>query len=398
MKLIKTPSGLGQYSGIRKMKYSSYYKCTFTNGKSIDCSPNHPFMTYDGIILAKNLTNKSEVYSERGGVFLKHKQLVNKEIWLYDALNTTKNVYYTNGILSHNCSFLGSSNTLVSAAKLSTMAWTSPIQRLHDLHIYEHPKTGHLYVITVDTSEGQGLDYSAFTVIDATQAPYKVVAKYYNNKISPMAFPNIIFNVGAQYNMAHILVETNAIGMQVVDTLHNDLEYENIFSTTNLGRGGQRISSGFTKNSKLGIKMTAQIKSIGCSNLKSLLEHNKLIVEDFDIISELTSFVAASSSFAAEPGCHDDLTMCLVMFSWLTAQPTFKDLTDVDIRRKIVEERMNSMTEELVPFGIINDGSQSKSFKDSDGTVWEHVEKPEGYFDSDGFFWKDDFTDIDEEF
>lgn len=297
------------------------------------------------------------------------------------------------------CDFLGSSNTLISAAKLSTMAWKNPIQRLGELQIYEESKPGHLYVIAVDTAEGQGLDYSAFVVIDATQAPYKVVAKYYNNKISPMTFPNVIYNVGAQYNMAHILVETNAIGMQVAEVLHSDLEYENIFSTTNLGRGGQRISSGFKKNSKLGVKMTAQIKSIGCSNLKGLLEHNKMIVEDFDIISELTSFVASSSSFAAEPGCHDDLTMCLVMFSWLTAQPTFKELTDIDIRRKIADERTQSMTESLLPFGIINDGSEAnKSFKDADGTVWEHADGPNGHFDSDGFFWKDDFNDFDEEF
>lgn len=398
MRLIKTPSGLGQYSGIRKMKYSSYYKCTFTNGKTIDCSPNHPFMTYDGIILAKNLTSKSELYSERGGIFLKQKRLINKEVWLYDALNTTKNVYYTNGILSHNCSFLGSSNTLVSSSKLSTMAWVAPIKRIDSLQIYEDPKLNHIYTIAVDTSEGQGLDYSAFTVIDVTQAPYKLVAKYYNNKISPMTFPNVIFNVGAQYNMAHILVETNAIGMQVAEILHSELEYENIFSTTNLGRGGQRISSGFKKNSKLGVKMTGQIKSIGCSNLKSLLEHNKLIVEDFDLISELTSFVASGSSFAAEPGCHDDLTMCLVLFSWLTSQPTFKELTDVDIRKKIVEEKMESMSEQILPFGIIEDGSSSKTFKDQEGTVWEHVELPKGYFDSNGFYYDDDFNDFDEEF
>lgn len=297
------------------------------------------------------------------------------------------------------CSFLGSSNTLISSAKLSTMAWVAPIQRIDNLHVYEQSKPGHTYVISVDTSEGQSLDYSAFVVIDVTQAPYRVVAKYYNNKISPMSFPNVIFNVGAQYNMAHVLVESNGIGMQVAEFLHSDLEYENIFSTTNLGRGGQRISSGFKKNSKLGVKMTAQIKSIGCSNLKSLLEHNKLIVEDFDIISELTSFVATGSSFAAEPGCHDDLTMCLVTFSWLTVQSTFKELTDIDIRKKIVDEKLESMSEQLMPFGIINDGSNlTKTFKDSEGTIWEQADLPKGYFDSNGFFWNDDFSDFDEDF
>lgn len=297
------------------------------------------------------------------------------------------------------CSFLGSSNTLISSSKLSTMAWVSPIQKIQEMCIYEQPKLNHIYTITVDTAEGQGLDYSAFCVIDCTSAPYKVVAKYYNNKISPMLFPNIVLNVGAQYNMAHVLAETNSIGMQVVEILHNDLEYENIFSTTNLGRGGQRISSGFKKNSKLGVKMTAQIKSIGCSNLKSLLENNKLIIEDFDIISELTSFVATGSSFAAEPGCHDDLSMCLVLFSWLTTQPSFKELTDVDVRKRIFDEKMESLNEQILPFGIIEDGTGGKkTFKDKEGTVWETTELPTGYFDSNGFYWDDASSDFDEEF
>lgn len=288
------------------------------------------------------------------------------------------------------CSFLGSSNTLISSAKLSTMTWVSPIQKLNELEIYELPKEGHTYVLSVDTSEGQNLDYSAFTVIDCTQAPYKLVAKYYNNKISPMVYPSVIYNVATKYNTAHILAETNSIGMQVIEMLHNDLEYENIFSTTNMGRGGQKISSGFKKNSKLGIKMTNQIKSIGCSNLKSLLETDKLIIQDFDTISELTSFVANHASFSAEAGCHDDLTITLVLFSWLTTQPTFKELTDIDIRKKITDEKLESMQEEVLPFGFIDDGSNSKqTFKDDEGNLWEEV-YPNSYFDADGFFWNKD--------
>lgn len=288
------------------------------------------------------------------------------------------------------CSFLGSSNTLVSSAKLSSMTWVPPIQKINELDIYEMPKANHVYVIAVDTSEGQNLDYSAFSVIDCTQAPYKLVAKYYNNKISPLLYPTVIYNVGKKYNNAHVLAETNTIGMQVVEILHNDLEYENIFSTTNMGRGGQKISSGFKKNSKLGIKMTGQIKTIGCSNLKSLLESDKLIVEDFDTISELTSFVATSASFAAEAGCHDDITMTLVLFSWLTTQPAFKELTDTDVRKKIADEKLESMHEEILPFGFIDDGDNSKeTFKDDEGNLWEEV-APDGHFDTNGFFWRNE--------
>jgi hypothetical protein len=297
------------------------------------------------------------------------------------------------------CSFLGSSNTLISASKLSTLAWVTPTQRFNDLDIHELPKEGSVYVIAVDTAEGQGLDYSAFTVIDCSSTPYKVVAKYQNNKIKPLEYPNVILNVATKYNNAHVLIETNSIGMQIADILHTDLEYENIFSTTNLGRGGQKISSGFNKNSKLGIKMTNQIKTIGCSNLKALIETDKLLIQDFDIISEFTSFVATHASFSAEPGCNDDLIMSLVTFSWLTTQPAFKELTDTDVRKKIMDEKLQNMQEELLPFGFIDNGIDNKQkFKDSDGNLWESNDNfynDNTYFDNNGFFWKnDDGNDI----
>lgn len=384
MSLIKTPSGLNSYSGIRRIKYSSYYKCTFTNGKTLDCSANHPFMTYDGIVLAKDLTRRSEIYSDSGGVFLKNKRLVNEDIWLYDALKTHNNVYYTNGVLSHNCDFLGSAGTLVSSSKLGTLAWTSPIERIGDLHIFEQPKSDGIYVLSADTAEGQNLDNSAFTVIDCTQVPYKVVAKYYNSKIEPMLFPNIIYNVACKYNNAHVLIETNNIGSQVAQVLHEDLEYENIFSTTNMGRGGQKISAGFKKNSKLGVKTTNQIKTIGCSNLKTLIENDKLFIQDFDIISELTSFVATHSSYAAEPGCHDDLVMSLVLFSWLTSQTLFKEITDTDARRRVYEEKIKNIEDQILPFGFIDDGATKSTFIDNSGTLWHTVDD-----DSDDYF--DDF-------
>jgi len=360
------------------MKHPSYYKCSFTNGKTIECSANHPFMTYDGIVLAKDLSRRSEIYSESGGVFLKKKNLIKKEIWLYDALETSNSVYYTNDVLSHNCSFLGSSNTLVSSTKLSTLAWKQPIKKYDNgLDVYEDPTPGAMYVISADTSEGQGLDYSAFTVINVSETPYKIVAKYYNNRISPMMYPSLIYNVALRYNQAYALIETNSIGMQVAEILHKDLEYVNIFSTTNIGRGGQRISSGFKKNSKMGVKVTKQIKSIGCSNLKSLIETNKLIIEDAEIITELSSFATNYSTYAAEPGCHDDLVMTLVTFSWLINQTLFKDLTDTNIRAKIERENIQNMKEDVMPFGFINDGSDSSSketFVDADGTVWEYEE------------------------
>ena len=282
--------------------------------------------------------------------------------------------------------FHGSSGTLVSSSKLGTMAWLPPVEKIGDLSIYERPINEHIYVLSADTSEGQSLDYSAFVVVDCTQVPYKVVAKYYNNSIEPMLFPNIIYNVAQTYNSAHVLIETNSIGLQVAQILHEDLEYERLFSTTNMGRGGQKISAGFKKNSKLGVKTTSQIKSIGCSNLKSLIENDKLLIQDFDIISELTSFVSSYSSFAAEPGCHDDLVMSLVLFSWLTGQTLFKELTDTDARRRLYDEKVKNIEDQILPFGYINDGSPQILFVDSDGTQWHTVNMEGGGEDPDDQF------------
>lgn len=302
------------------------------------------------------------------------------------------------------CEFLGSSNTLIAPSKLGAMHWKAPLQKINDIDVYELPQPQHIYMMTVDTAEGQNLDYSTFAVIDVTDSPYRLVAKYRSNKISPMMLPNIIYNVAEKYNSAHVLVETNSIGIQVAEILHTDLEYENIFSTTNLGRGGQKISAGFKKNSKLGVKTTAPMKSLGCSNLKSIVEGDKLIIQDFDTIAELTSFVATGKNYAAEPGCHDDLAMTLVMFGWLAAQPLFKELTDVDIRKKMVEERENSLQEQLLPFGIISDGSApteaKRTFKDETGENWEVVEQVEHnrrLWNEFDYVGDDDFADTNED-
>ena len=289
-----------------------------------------------------------------------------------------------------NTEFLGSTNTLISGTKLKTLTWIDPIKRIADcLDIYEDPKPKHIYVISVDTSEGQNLDYSAFTVVDVTQIPYKIVAKYYNNKISPMVYPSVIYNTALRYNSAHCLIESNSIDSQVVDLLHKDLEYENVFATTNMGRGGQRISAGFRKNAKLGIKMTTQIKSIGCANLKELVETNKLIIQDYNIITELTSFVSNYTTYSAEPGCNDDLVMTLVMFSWLTTQAPFKEITNINVSAKITEEKIENMQEEVLPFGYINDSHQPEITVDSEGNCWEEVSDDEqDYYNLDKYFWQ----------
>lgn len=252
--------------------------------------------------------------------------------------------------------FLGSTLTLISGAKLRSMAFRSVSRDGWGVDIYEQPEYKHTYVTIVDTGHGVGLDYSAFTVFDVSKAPYKMVAKYRSNNVVPSFYPEIIARYAKAYNNSYILVETNDVGKTVAEVLHRDLECENVLSTTQMGRAGQQLSAGFSGRSQLGVTTSRFVKAVGCANLKELIEGDKLIVEDFDVIEELSNFVSKGSSFEAEEGYNDDLVMTLVLFGWLTKQLYFKELTDIDIRQRIAEEKLREMDEDLLPAGFYDDG------------------------------------------
>jgi hypothetical protein len=274
----------------------------------------------------------------------------------------------------YEADFLGSSNTLVSTEKLQELSFKSPLFSRDSLDVYEEPVVGASYVMTVDVARGQGIDFSAFSVFDTTEIPYKVVAKYKNNEVAPLHFPNIINIVGKRYNDAYILVEINDIGSQVADVLHHDLEYEYLYSTSWYGRHGQQLSGGVKKDSSFGVRTTRAMKKLGCSNLKSLLEEDKLLIPDYDMISELTTFVSSGDSFSADDGAHDDLAMTLVLFAWLVDQQYFKDLNNQNIRDNLYQNQLQNIEDFTVPFGHINNGLNQKEYEvDSDGTVWETV-------------------------
>jgi len=270
------------------------------------------------------------------------------------------------------CEFLGSVDTLISVSKLKTLVYNDPIRKNAGLDIYENPKEDHNYIITVDTARGIDGDYSAFIVFDITNFPYRVVGKYKSNEIKPMLFPSIIIDVAKAYNYAYTLIEVNDIGDQVASILFFDLEYENVLMCAMRGRAGQIVGSGFSgQKTQLGVRMTAAVKKLGCSNLKTLLEDDKLATCDYDIIAELTTFVQRKNTFMAEEGCHDDLAMCLVIFSWLVAQDYFKEMTEQDVRKKIYEEQKNQIEQDMAPFGFVLDGIHNDDgFVDSEGTRW----------------------------
>jgi len=366
--LVKTPTGFKTFSGIQKVYRPFYHWIIFEDGSEIKCSDNHSFgsekIKASLIKVDDILQGKKVVYNE----------IVEEGVYLYDLLDVGEdNLYYSNDIISHNCEFLGSVDTLINAAKLRTLVYDDPLKRNAGLDVYEHPNEENNYLITVDVARGIGNDYSAFIVFDITNFPYRIVAKYKNNEIKPMLFPSIIHEVAKGYSDAWLLIEVNDIGDQVASILHFDLEYDNVLMCAMRGRAGQIVGSGFSgKKSQLGVRMTAAVKKLGCSNLRTLVEDDKLLVKDYDIISELTTFIQRKNSFEAEEGCNDDLAMCLVIFSWLVAQDYFKEMTNNDVRKRIYEEQKNQIEQDMSPFGFIVDGlDEMESFVDSEtGDKW----------------------------
>lgn len=271
------------------------------------------------------------------------------------------------------CEFLGSVDTLIAPSKLKSLVYDKPIKQNKGLDVYESAKEDRDYVITVDVARGVGSDYSAFVVVDITEFPHKIVAKYRNNEIKPMLFPSIIYEVAKAYNSAFILCEVNDVGDQVAAIIQYDLEYQNLLMCSMRGRAGQIVGQGFSgKKTQLGLKMSKTVKKVGCLNLKTMIEEDKLIFNDYEIISELTTFIQKHNSFEAEEGCNDDLAMCLVIYAWLVAQDYFKELTDQDVRKRLYDEQKNQIEQDMSPFGFISDGLDAlmSGEVDTEGDVW----------------------------
>ena len=286
------------------------------------------------------------------------------EKWLEEQKQLLGDVKFNQEVM---CEFLGSTNTLINATTIARLSTKEPEFQNNHLDIYESPKENHYYTLTVDTSRGIGGDYSAFVVIDITEMPYRVVAKYRDNQIAPMLYPDVIGKVAKDYNNAFVLVEVNDIGQQVVEILHEEIEYDNILSTVT-DKNRQYVSPGFGKATRLGVNTSKQVKRQGCFTFKSLLEEQKLLIFDEHIIHEISTFTEKGNTYQADEGYHDDLVMCMVLFGWLSSQAFFKDMTDINTREGLYKSQMGDIEHNLTPF-IRNDGQEPEA-EVINGDLW----------------------------
>lgn len=355
-------------------EFSASVLPTITSGKNtkiILVSTPHGLNFYHS--LWENANKKGKEFNGYHPIYVTWKdvpQFVNNPKWYEETLQTL------NGDLikfaqEYEVEFLGSTNTLIRGDKLKALTWKSPLHRdMGDkLDIYREPEEGHVYTLTVDVSEGKNLDYSTFHVIDVTSLPYRQVAKYRNNTITPYLFPTVIHQIAKKYNEAFVLVEINSIGLQVADTLHYELAYENLIKIEQKGKQGQQHSPGYKKKISFGLKISPQTKMIGCANLKTLIEADKLILCDKDTIEELKKFSQDKNTFKAEPGANDDLAMGLVHFGWLTGQRYFKENINNNVREEIQKEMMDLMDSDILPAPVIDDGLKRRGVM-MDGELW----------------------------
>jgi len=292
------------------------------------------------------------------------------EAWKKETIANTSEAQFAS---EFECEFLGSANTLVNASKLRNLSYKDPVESSGGLKIYERPIKDHTYFITADVARGTKNDASAFICFDVTTVPYKIVAVFKDNEIKPLLFPNKIDKVARAYNHAFVLTEVNDIGQQVADTLHFELEYDNIVMCYMRGRAGQIMGGGFSgTKGQLGVRTTKAVKKIGCSNMKQVIENDKIIVEDFDIINELSTFIIKGNQFEAEQGANDDLVMCIVLMCWAMDQKYFKELTNVNIRANMLKENETQMENEMAPFGFVDDGINDPEI-DEYGKTWQPV-------------------------
>jgi hypothetical protein len=278
------------------------------------------------------------------------------EKWKEQTINNTSEIQFDQ---EFGNTFFGTGDTLIESSALLEQ------KRMHYKHllennclrIYEEPEIGHEYIMTVDVSKGVGGDYSTFNIIDVTSRPFRQVAVYRNNKISPVLFPNIIVKYAEKYNKCYVVVENNDQGAVVCNGIYFDLEYENFYMESS------------TKSTGLGVTMNKKVKRLGCSAIKDIVENRKINIVDDETIIEMSTFVSKGHSFEASQGNHDDLMMNLVLFGYFTNTQFFGDLIGVNMKSVLFDKEVNEIDENIVPFGFIDDGL------DDALTAEEHLER-----------------------
>lgn len=156
---VLTPNGYKDFSGIRKLIKPSI-KILTKNGIDIIVSHDHIF-SYDEKLISASSLYKGDVLSYLDTIEEIMDINFAGELEVYDLLDVSgKHIYFTNGFISHNCEFLGSTATVIDSKALERLiketSGKEPL--LYDLggklRIYEKPIPNLNYILGVDPAKG----------------------------------------------------------------------------------------------------------------------------------------------------------------------------------------------------------------------------------------------------
>ena len=351
--LIKTRSGYSEFKGVRKIAAEGVLRISY-NGTHIDVSEDHRFMVFSREVRASALKVGDILQTESGAAIITDITRMEGGRDVYDVLETTDHTYITNGIVSHNCEFLGSTLTLISSDSIKRFKPKEPVMILaNKLRVFEEPKPGHKYIMGVDPAKF-GSDSFSIQVIDVTTFPFieAAAAKLPDENFQKM--PAYIYEWAKWYNEAFLIIENNdGAGTYANTVLHTDYEYENLYFektfNTYKNESKTKVEPGFRTN----VKNRALILDA----MKLLIDNQKLVIYDINTIKEFNTFVLKNNKFQADDGFHDDMIMALCI-----ALAPFADAKNFDNIKELTDKMYSSDSSEtdftdFLCIGSFDDGS-----------------------------------------
>lgn len=300
---ILAKSGFVDFDNIVSTGVKNTLKFTTENGIYVEVSEEHIFFVNGKSVIAKTL-KVGDILETKNGVS-KIKKIEYGVSEVYDVLETDTHTYYANNVLHHNCEFVGSTYTLISASGMKAMK-PGTVEEIRDgkLRIYKPPQENHQYIMTVDASK-DGEDAFAVQVVDVTDFNFEQVACA-DLQIDYLLMPEFLNEWCEWYNQPYLIIENNeGAGQSCADVMYQTYEYENLHFDKAQGRNKKKKYPGFRTTSKTRKQILL--------TMKLFVENSKLKVNDLRTIKEFQRFILINNKYQADTGTHDDMVMSLAM-------------------------------------------------------------------------------------
>jgi hypothetical protein len=344
---ILTPSGFQTFGGIRKLSKDKHYEISFSNGTLLKCSTTHKFISNGIDISADTLNIGDGVDGDDGNrVTVINKKIINTNISLFDIVEVAGgNIFNVDGVVSHNCDFVSSGDTVIDPQILQFYKDTyvqDPIEKTGfdgNLWKWQFPDYNKSYIVVADVSRGDSSDYSAAHVIDIEAS--EQVAEY-RGKLDTKDFGNFLVSLATEYNNALLVIENANIGWACIQQVINR-EYSNLYymskdlkyvdvehQLTNKYRAEDRgMVAGFST--------TSRTRPLIISKLEEYIREKSIVIRSVRTIDELFTFIWFNGRAEAMRGYNDDLTMSLAIALWVRDTALRLRQEGIDLTKRAID-------------------------------------------------------------